>query len=51
MDHTGTVSEPDTPGKAGVSGFSVATLTAAVLALIGVLAWEVTPPSPWDLAR
>ena len=44
MDRTGTVSEPDTSVKAGVSGFSVAALTAAVLALVGVLAWEAVPP-------
>jgi hypothetical protein len=44
MDRTSTVSEPDIPVEAGVSDFSVAALTAAALALVGVLAWDAVPP-------
>ena len=43
MDRTSTVSEPDIPVEAGVSDFSVAALTAAALALVGVLAWGAVP--------
>ena len=39
--------EPGAAPTGGVPGFSVATLTAVALGVVGVVAWEAVPPGVW----
>ncbi len=48
MSTSGPPEEPGAALKGGVSGFSVATLTAGALAVVAVAAWEVVPPGVWN---